>query len=71
MIRSIRMIPAEFGIGDKVVLAEGPYQGTVGVFRSLTPDVNWAEIEEPEHRVRTHPVRWLRHAARPATIVVG
>src|SRR5260370_18686760 len=23
-------------------------------------DVNWAEIEEPNSKVRTHPVRWLQ-----------
>ena len=66
MIRSIRTVSAGFGVGDQVVLAEGPYQGTLGVFRSLRPDVNWAEIEEPQHKVRTHPVRWLRHAGQPA-----
>src|SRR5258708_3812097 len=51
---------AEFQAGDKVVLAEGPYQGTPGVFLTLRPDVNWAEIEEPNSKVRTHPVRWLQ-----------
>src|SRR5260370_14570224 len=49
-----------FHAGDKVVLAEGPYQGTPGVFLTLREDVNWAEIEEPNSRVRTHPVRWLQ-----------
>ena len=51
----------EFQAGDNVVLAEGPYQGTPGVFLHLTKDVNWAEIEEP-NRVRLHPVIWLKHA---------
>src|SRR5260370_42266674 len=52
-----------FHAGDRVVLAEGPYQGTSGVFRTLRPDLNWAEIEEPNSKVRTHPVRWLQRLA--------
>jgi len=52
----------EFRSGDKVFLAEGPYQGTSGVFMALTPDVKWAEIEEPKSKVRRHPVEWLRLA---------
>jgi len=49
-----------FRNGDKVVLAEGPYQGTSGVFLKLRQDVDWAEIEEPKSKIRTHPVRWLQ-----------
>ena len=51
-----------FQAGDKVFLAEGPYQGTPGVFLALTQDVKWAEIEEPKKKVRRHPVEWLRLA---------
>ena len=50
----------EFRGGNKIVLAEGPYRGTPVVFLTLRPDVNWAEIEEPNSNVRTHPVRWLQ-----------
>jgi hypothetical protein len=52
----------EFRAGDRVFLAEGPYQGTAGVFLGLTPDVKWAEIEEPKTKVRRHPVEWMRLA---------
>ena len=58
---------AGFQAGDRVVLAEGPYQGTSGMFLHLTNDVNWAEIDElnsqaAHHRVRSHPVIWLKHS---------
>jgi hypothetical protein len=46
--------------GDKVVLAEGPYQGTPGVLLRLKEDANWAEIREWDNKVRSHPVVWLR-----------
>ena len=57
----------EFKTGDNIVLAEGPYQGTTGVFLHLAKDVEWAEIEErntqaTDHRVRAHPLIWLKHA---------
>jgi hypothetical protein len=52
----------EFKVGDNVVLAEGTYQGTPGVFIRLRPDVNWAEIREGTGLVRCHPVVWLQHA---------
>jgi len=59
---------ATFRAGDNVVLAEGPYQGTSGVFLRLTKDVKWAEIEERDKQgairgARSHPVIWLKHAA--------
>jgi len=52
-----------FREGDEVVLAQGTYQGTLGVFRRLTGDVNWAEISERDGSVRSHPVMWLAHSA--------
>jgi len=52
-----------FREGDDVVLAEGTYQGTVGVFLRLKEDVKWADITEPNGAVRSHPVVWLAHAA--------
>ena len=52
----------EFKEGDNVVLAEGTYQGTLGVFSHLSQDVNWAEIIEPGGAMRCHPVVWLQHA---------
>ena len=51
-----------FKEGDNVVLAEGTYQGTPGVFIRPRQDVNWAEIKEPNGMVRCHPVVWLQHS---------
>ncbi len=48
-----------FREGDEVVLAEGTYQGSHGVFLRLRPDVNWAEIRESNGSVRCHPMAWL------------
>jgi len=59
----------EFRNGDKVVLAEGTYQGTPGVFIRLRPDVNWAEIRERNGLVRNHPVVWLQHPDLPESTV--
>jgi hypothetical protein len=50
-----------FREGDEVVLAEGTYQGTLGVFVRLRPDVNWADITERNGSIRSHPVAWLDH----------
>lgn len=61
--RPARMI--EFKGGDNVVLAEGTYQGTLGVFIQLRQDVNWAEIRERNGAVRSHPVAWLQHSDPP------
>jgi hypothetical protein len=49
--------------GDDVVLAEGTYQGTHGVFVHLRADPNWADIKERNGIVREHPVAWLARAA--------
>ena len=48
-----------FREGDEVVLAEGTYQGTPGVFLHLREDVNWADIAERNGSIRSHPVAWL------------
>ena len=60
---STRRAEAPFREGDKVALAEGSYQGTLGVFLRLRSDVNWADITEPHGRVRCHPVAWLVHSS--------
>lgn len=52
---------AAFREGDEVVLAEGTYQGTPGVFLKLKADPNWADIRERNGDVRSHPVAWLAH----------
>ena len=46
-----------FREGDEVVLGEGTYQGTLGVFVRLRDDVAWADIGERNGTVRSHPVR--------------
>jgi hypothetical protein len=59
-----------FREGDEVVLAEGTYQGTQGVFVRLKDDAKWADVTERNGNVRSHPVAWLDHspAAVPAAI---
>jgi hypothetical protein len=52
-----------FHEGDEVVLAEGTYQGTSGVFLHVRNDPNWADITEADGSVRSHPVVWLAHRA--------
>jgi hypothetical protein len=50
-----------FREGEQVVLAEGTYQGTPGVFLRLRDDAKWADITERDGAVRSHPVAWLAH----------
>jgi len=57
-----------FRQGDEVVLAQGTYQGTVGVFLHLREDVNWADITESNGSIRSHPVAWLALRQRQARI---
>lgn len=57
----------EFREGDEVVLAEGTYQGSYGVFLRLKADVQWADITERDGAVRSHPAQWLAHATAPAS----
>ncbi len=54
---------AEFRAGDNIVLVEGPYRSTPGVFLKLTEDIRWAEIEQWNGVVQAHPVVWMRHSA--------
>ena len=51
-----------FNEGDEVVLAEGTYQGTPGIFLRLVKDANWADISERNGSIRAHPIAWLAHA---------
>ncbi len=53
--------PVIFHEGDKVILVEGTYQGTLGIFVRLRDDVGWADIMERNGEVRCHPVAWLGH----------
>ena len=56
-------VTATFHEGDEVVLVEGTYQGTLGVFVRFRDDVGWADIAERHGTVRSHPVAWPRHSA--------
>ena len=51
-----------FREGDEVVLSDGTYPGTVGIFLRLKEDLNWADITERNGSVRSHPVAWLDHS---------
>ena len=54
--------PRDFRNGDKVVLAKGSYQGTLGTFLNFKDDdPHWADIREENLDVRSHPVEWLQH----------
>lgn len=61
-MNTIRLVGPEFRKGDDVLLAEGTYQGTRGVFLRLREDVNWADINERNGSIRSHPVAWLVHS---------
>jgi hypothetical protein len=56
---SNRPVGSAFREGDAVVLAEGTYQGTLGVFVRFRNDVHWADIAERDGTIRSHPVAWL------------
>jgi len=60
-----------FHEGDMVVLNQGTYQGTPGVFVRLLKDVNWAEIRGSDGSLWSHPVVWLAHAPSAAVSVVN
>ena len=60
---SNRPVATEFREGDQIVLAEGTYQGTPGVFLRFREDANWADIAERDGSVQSHPVAWLAHSA--------
>jgi hypothetical protein len=63
---SVEPIVPEFQEGEAVVLAKGTYQGTTGTFLHLRNDPNWADIEESDGDIWSHPVAWLDHSERPA-----
>jgi len=57
-----RCLHPKFHEGDEVVLSEGTYQGTAGVFLQLREDAKWADISESDGTIRSHPVAWLTFA---------
>ena len=61
------VLPADasnFHKGDNVFLAKGSYQGTLGTFLNLRDDPKWADIQEQNSQVRSHPVEWLQHVSK-------
>jgi len=66
---SNRPVDTAFREGDEVVLGEGTYQGTMGVFVRLRKDVNWADITERNGSIRSHPVAWLEHSTGAARLM--
>jgi hypothetical protein len=64
---SARITGSTFREGDEVVLADGTYQGTPGVFLRLREDARWADITERNGAVRSHPVIWLAHSKEMET----
>jgi hypothetical protein len=62
MINS-RLVATEFREGDQIVMAEGTYQGTPGVFVRFRKDANWADIRDRDGSISSHPVLWLAHSA--------
>jgi hypothetical protein len=63
MVSNRLAVSTVFREGDEVVLVEGTYQGTPGVFVRFKQDVNWADIRERNGSVRSHPVAWLDHSS--------
>lgn len=63
--------PLPFQNGDEVFLAQGSYEGTLGVFLNLRADPKWADILERNSQVRAHPVEWLAHAADATPVKAG
>ena len=67
-MQSSQPVDTVFREGEDVVLAEGTYQGTPGVFVRLREDVNRADITERDGSIRGHPVAWLAH---PTSAIPG
>ena len=55
-----------FRAGDDVVLAEGTYQGTDGVFLGFREDANWANIRDAT--AASAATRWPGWRKRPPPI---
>lgn len=60
--RQLKMTQPVFSEGDEVVLAQGTYTGTPGIFLRSRADAKWADITERSGLVRSHPLEWLAHA---------
>ena len=60
-----------FHEGEEVVVAEGTYQGTLGVFLRLRRDIKWADITARDGAIRSHPVEWLAPSRGAAWKLTG
>jgi|HubBroStandDraft_5_1064220.scaffolds.fasta_scaffold252913_2 hypothetical protein len=65
---TVRPIASGFQQGEAVVLARGTYQGKQGIFLHLNADQNWADIQENDGSICSHPVAWLEHSAKPVAL---
>lgn len=65
---TIRPVAPGFQKGEAVIVARGTYPGTRGVFLGLREDQAWADIEETNGGVRSHPVVWLDHVAAKVNV---
>jgi hypothetical protein len=52
-------LPCAFHKGDRIRLARGSYQGTLGTFLEQRTDPKWADLLEPNDLIRAHPVEWM------------
>jgi len=68
MMMNTRPDNQPFREGDEVVLAQGTYPGTTGVFLHFHEDAKWANITERNGQVSCHPVQWMAHC-QPTTPV--
>jgi hypothetical protein len=64
----IRPIAPGFQKGEPVVLARGTYPGTQGIFLQLRQDPAWADVQETDGAIRSHPVAWLAHSETAAAL---
>lgn len=67
----LKLAGPEFHEGDQVVLAQGTYQGTLGVFLHLRKDAKWADVAESNGNIRSHPVAWLALAGGADRVVLN
>jgi hypothetical protein len=52
---SEKPVATAFHEGDEVILADGTYQGTEGVFIRLREDARWADITERNGSIQQPP----------------
>ena len=61
----------KFHPGDEVILVEGSHKFARGKFLRLKKDVEWGAIEEPNGKITSHPVEWMRHYSGPPLLALS